>query len=309
MNIQYLREFLAFQSHMNLTAAAKKLFISQPTLSSHIASLERDLGVELIEHGRSITLTQAGRTLAEEAPHLIEAHDAVAEKCRNAALNGSTLAIARNHGTRSCNEDNFDILLSGFISAHPEVFVHDLTWDDETCLPALSAREADCVSSNFMPAPADVEQGVRFVQTPNYVQGRFCLWVDETHPLAARASVAWDEVSPLKLVFSTSQRLAGANVRNFFEAHGISFESRSTPEFGWSYMRAIKPGEVLVLDTGFVDYESLKMFPDRRLVPITGPDSECVLHIAYLEDNDNRALRAFLDYIEQQKAEPGYRRA
>ena len=79
---------------MNFTTASKKLFISQPTLSSHIAALEKELGCDLITHGRTIALTQAGRTLVEEAPQLISLHDDVADKCRNAAINGGRFTFS-----------------------------------------------------------------------------------------------------------------------------------------------------------------------------------------------------------------------
>lgn len=293
---------------MNFTTAAKDLFISQPTLSSHIASLEKDLGVELITHGRRITLTQAGRALAEEAPGLISAHDAIVEHCQNAAQNGGTLVIARNHGTRSCNEDNFDILISAFIAQHPEVFVIDNAWDQETCFETLEAQDADCVSANFMPSPADVGNGVSFLAAPNYVHGAFCLWLDESHPLAGKQSVTWREITSLKMAFSANQRLSGANAQDLCNARGIKLQVRKTPEFGWSYMRAIKPDEVLVLDTGFIGYESLKMFPRRKLVPISGPHSECVLHIAYLPSNDNPALQTFVNFVNEQVQNPSYTR-
>lgn len=306
VNIQYLREFLVFQSHMNYTAAAKELYISQPALSSHISALEKELDVELVSHGRMPALTQAGRTLVEEASHLINLHDDIVEKCRYANQNGGTITIARNHGTRSCNEDNFDILLSGFAAAHPEVFIRDIAWDDECCYDYLAAGEADCISANFMPAPDDMERGVTFVQAPNYVNGKFCLWVDESHPLAQCKHLSWDEIDSLKMVFSTCQRLTSMNTRCLCEAQGVSLQSRLTPEFGWSYMRALRPDEVLMLDTGFIGYESLKMFPTRRLVPIVGPQSDCVLHIAYLKSNENKSVKAFIDYIESQRVDPSY---
>lgn len=306
MNIQYLREFLVFQSHMNYTAAAKELFISQPALSSHIASLEKELGVDLVSHGRMPALTQAGCTLVEEAPHLISLHDDIVEKCRYASENGGTITIGRNHGTRSCNEGDFDILLAGFTAAHPEVFIRDIPWDDENCYDYLAAGEADCVSVNFMPSPTDMDKGVSIAQAPSYVKGKFCLWVDESHPLAAHDQLTWDDIDSLKMAFSSGQRLTKMNICRLCELRGIPLKARVTPEFGWSYMRSIRPDEVLLMDTGFVGYEQLKMFPNRRLIPIIGSHSDCRLHIAYLAENENRALALFINYIELQKEAPSF---
>jgi DNA-binding transcriptional LysR family regulator len=58
-----LRAFAAFVRRGSFTGAAEELRISQPAVSKHIADMERDLGVKLIER-RSRVLTAAGEFLA-----------------------------------------------------------------------------------------------------------------------------------------------------------------------------------------------------------------------------------------------------
>ena len=53
------RTILLFLEEKNFTNAAKKLFISQPSLSKSIKLLEEELGVELFERN-PIKLTHAG---------------------------------------------------------------------------------------------------------------------------------------------------------------------------------------------------------------------------------------------------------
>ena len=60
------RAFLATAQEGSLSAAAKALGQTQPTLSRQVAALEQDLGVTLFERiGRALTLTQAGRELLD----------------------------------------------------------------------------------------------------------------------------------------------------------------------------------------------------------------------------------------------------
>ncbi len=306
MNIRYLREFLVFQQHLNFTAAAKELFISQPALSNHIASLENELGVPLLKRGSTFTLTSAGRALAVDAPQLLMLHDAIIEKCRDADANGGTLTIARNHGTRSSNEDNFDILLSGFIKEKPGIYIRDVIWDESSAYRTLSSGEADCVAVNYFPPAEDVAKGVKFVAAPNFVNGRFRLWCDKSHPLAKKGSVTWDEIDAVKMAFSIEQRIVSTNARDLCAKLGIKLESRTVPDFGWGYLRALKKDEIMLLDNGFEGYRSFETFPNRVLVSVEGRFSESLLHIAYLEENENRAFRIFLDYIEQQRETPYY---
>ena len=68
MNPIHLRTFLAVRKHLNYTRAAEEVFLSQPAVSRQIRQLERELGVPLFEQlGKSLHLTDAGRTLAREA--------------------------------------------------------------------------------------------------------------------------------------------------------------------------------------------------------------------------------------------------
>lgn len=61
-----VRAFLATVRLGSLSAAARHLDLTQPTLGRQVAGLERDLGVTLFERiGRSLVLTEAGRSLAE----------------------------------------------------------------------------------------------------------------------------------------------------------------------------------------------------------------------------------------------------
>ena len=64
MNFRNLQYFLAAAEEKNITHAARKLYISQQSLSGHIAKLEEELGVALFERGPELKLTYAGERLA-----------------------------------------------------------------------------------------------------------------------------------------------------------------------------------------------------------------------------------------------------
>ena len=62
MTLQQLRYFLAAAEHGSFTAAARSLYIAQPSLSEQVRQLEAELGVDLfVRAGRGIALTEAGR--------------------------------------------------------------------------------------------------------------------------------------------------------------------------------------------------------------------------------------------------------
>jgi glycine/serine hydroxymethyltransferase len=77
MNIKQLRYFIAIAENSSISAAAKKLGISQPPLSAQLQLLEKEFGVRLLERGpRSISLTDAGRMLYRRAISIVALSDA-----------------------------------------------------------------------------------------------------------------------------------------------------------------------------------------------------------------------------------------
>lgn len=76
MNLRDLRYLVAVADHLHFGKAAEASFVSQPTLSTQIKKLERELGVELVERNpRHITLTEAGRQIVERARVILDEAD------------------------------------------------------------------------------------------------------------------------------------------------------------------------------------------------------------------------------------------
>lgn len=79
--------FLALARYLNFTEAAKNLYISQPSLSKQIASLERSIGVELFyRNKRDVRLTASGVVLLREIGGVIEIIESSIEKSKNTNL-------------------------------------------------------------------------------------------------------------------------------------------------------------------------------------------------------------------------------
>ncbi|WP_323785996.1 LysR family transcriptional regulator [Thalassovita sp.] len=75
----HVRAFLATAEEGSLSAAARRLGLTQPTLGRQVAALEQELGLMLFERvGRSLLLTRAGTELLDHVRAMGEAADRVA---------------------------------------------------------------------------------------------------------------------------------------------------------------------------------------------------------------------------------------
>lgn len=76
MEIRELRAFVAVAEDGGLSAAARRLNLSQSALSQTVQSLERQLGVKLLQRDHTgARPTDAGKVLLREARSLIDQHD------------------------------------------------------------------------------------------------------------------------------------------------------------------------------------------------------------------------------------------
>ena len=76
MELRVLRYFIEVARTQNITAAAERLHITQPTLSKQLMDLEDELGAKLFECGkRRTTLTEDGMLLFQRAKEIVALAD------------------------------------------------------------------------------------------------------------------------------------------------------------------------------------------------------------------------------------------
>ncbi|MFF0450635.1 LysR family transcriptional regulator [Streptomyces sp. NPDC004609] len=77
MDRRHLAYFIAVVEAGSISEAARRMHLSQPSVSQAVKELERELRTPLIERGRTLTLTPAGRALVGPARRTLRAFDGV----------------------------------------------------------------------------------------------------------------------------------------------------------------------------------------------------------------------------------------
>lgn len=84
MNEKDWKLILLLREEQNISKVAKKLYFTQPAISSRIRTLEKELGYPLIErHRTGITLTEMGETVASYASEALKQLNELKEKLQN----------------------------------------------------------------------------------------------------------------------------------------------------------------------------------------------------------------------------------
>ena len=81
MNLKQLEAFVQVSESGSFSKAAKELFLTQPTISAHISSLEKELNVRLfIRNTKEVTLSDDGKDLYRYAKQITDLEKAIEER-------------------------------------------------------------------------------------------------------------------------------------------------------------------------------------------------------------------------------------
>ena len=81
MNLKQLESFSYIIETNSFSEAAKKLFLTQPTISSHISLLEKELSTQLlIRTTKDVIPTDAGKKLYTYAKQMLQIQNTILEE-------------------------------------------------------------------------------------------------------------------------------------------------------------------------------------------------------------------------------------
>jgi LysR family transcriptional regulator, low CO2-responsive transcriptional regulator len=142
MTPSQLRTLLAVVETGSVHGAAERLVVSQPAVSSALASLRRELGVGLFERdGRGLRVTPAGEVLADYGRRVLGMLDeaAVATIARADPERGRLRLAA----VTTAGEHVVPQILTSFLAVHPDVEVVLEVGNRRRVWELLGTREAD----------------------------------------------------------------------------------------------------------------------------------------------------------------------
>ena len=281
---------------MSVSETARSLHIAQPTLSNHIAALEKEFDCKLVVRGKKTRLTASGRELVNYASEMLDTFERMKGALLEAQTKERTVIIALENNA-NCSHMNFTRLATEFMVANRDVYMQM----DYTLYPNVSAaldNDADCAITCMRPIKADEKTGVVFKRLPDLLPHRLLLWVDARNPLAERKSLKWSDLDG-KYPMSAQNPIWAAGCIQTLEDHGISAEVRTNAQEDLNNLLAVREDEFVLLDEQTAISSFIAAIPNHVLVPIDEPDAYCYSYLAYRPENVSEGLQAFIDHIDK----------
>ena len=141
-DILRLKSFLYAAEHLNFSEAAKQLHLTQPTISHHIKTLEREYGVQLFERADArIRLTEAGRLLLPRARKFV--YDSIELQGIMQAMQEGIAGTLRIACSTTAGKYILPQLAARFSHRYPGIQVSILRCTPEYISPRLLEGEAN----------------------------------------------------------------------------------------------------------------------------------------------------------------------
>jgi DNA-binding transcriptional LysR family regulator len=143
MDIRRLEAFAKVYEHKSFSKAAGELFLSQPTISTHVAGLESDLGVMLFDRmGRQVLPTQAADVLYAYAGKVFENIEGA--RAEVAALQDRIAGELALGGSTIPAHYLLPELLAKFLQNYPEVTIELRVGDTQKIVDMVALGDLIC---------------------------------------------------------------------------------------------------------------------------------------------------------------------
>ncbi|QKV55474.1 LysR substrate-binding domain-containing protein [Comamonas antarctica] len=283
MSTARYRAFVAVAHQGSLSAAARSLGLSQPTISSQIATLERQSRVELFHRrGYRMALTSAGARLLPLAQKLMALESEADFFLRDAGqLNQGELKIG------AVGPFHVIEMVAAYRARHPGLQLSIRMGNSQQVLHDLEHYTTDvAVLAGLYERPELLAR--------EYARHAIILFAHVEHPFARRASVGLEELQGQPLLL----REPGSTTRTALEQalRGAGVQPRIDLEIG--SREAIREAVARGLGLGAVS--EAEFIPDPRFAPVRiagDPASTTTYVYCMAERRDSLLIGSFLDAI------------
>ena len=207
MTLQQLKYLVTVAECKNITEAAEKLFISQPSLSAAIHNLEEEMGVTaFVRSNKGVSVTREGEELLSFARNLLEQADIMKDRFCNDKSRTPKFSVSCQHYSFAVNAfvdvvNKYDANVYNFILRETQTgeIIDDVAnGNSELGILYLSEHNEDVLTKLLKKNELIFEE--IFKASPH-------VFISKNHPLAIKDIITLDELKPYPyLVYEQGER-------------------------------------------------------------------------------------------------------
>lgn len=290
LDAHQLNIFLIAAETLNFTQAANRLHMSQPSVSQHIHSLEKHFGTKLfIRQGRSITLSDAGRTLVPLARKFVKQSTAIDETM--SSLHGRI----QGQIIMGCNSEVGKYILPAYLKrfhdAYPDI---TLSCQTKRCpTPNESLRDG---SIHFLLTDYAGDLYTHF-QIKTMAEEEVLLITPPDHPWGEKEYIEIEELAEQKFILHEEESTLYQTINTALSAKGVKLTQLN------SFLH-LRHTETIILSVekglgmGFAPKSIAPLIGDVSMVPIRDMVITQAIYIARDGNQPSTASRqAFWDFM------------
>lgn len=260
--LQQLRILKAIATEKNFTKAAELLYLSQPSLSKQIKTLEQNLGVTILNReNNKISLTENGIVFLQYAERILALCE---ESCRaiidlkNGERGNLTVGASQTIGTYLMPK-----VLALFAQTYPQINLNVQVNSTRIIAKNLKNREIDiAVVGGEIP-----EELKKNLNIENFVEDEFSLIISKYHPFAAKKKITKKDLYHLNFITLNSNSTIHKFINNILIQNNIQ-----TKQFNvimeLNSIEAIKTAVSLGLGAAFVSSSAIEKELELKTIEI-----------------------------------------
>ncbi len=298
MNVEHMGEFAELAHDLNFTAAAKRLHITQPSLSNHIQALERECGCALVERGGRTTprLTPAGQMFLDMCTEMLGTYNRTMPALRELGRENRGRVVVRTP-RNECSYPFVDYLFE-FRKLHPTIDVAMLPWSPVDGIDDVLSQTVDIAYIGHADESC-VRQTEHLALVP-YCKAELFLWAEECHSLTGSASLSPSDLDGATVLIPANEKRASWRLclEAFERRYGVrlNIEERYCDSIEDLVMTKARPGDLMICDENTLKFAAFRLRSHHVAAPFN-PRAEVPISMGYRVDTQNAALLELVAFL------------
>ena len=289
MKLSQIKSFVAVARHGKFSQAAIELNLTQPTISHAIATLEDDLGVQLLFRSKKgVTLTPAGESILVHCDRLLQSM----ENIQQAANRFKSLDVGKVNVSafRGAAAQLLPKIRADFRTKYPQIEIKITEEKDCPQVEQMVYEGKADIGFTILPTTKDLD-------TIEVLRDSYILLLPPNINLSLKPDtpVSWQQLLSLPIISYPNQNTCFKQIQNYFATQGHSFKPAEQVRESDTIVNLVAAG------SGAAILPNLSVFHIPKGVTACGlpqPLQRIVVAATPKDTDLSHALWAFIDFLK-----------